>query len=188
LIDLYGRTASGNSHKVRLLLALLGIPYREIDIRLWTAGCDSAPKSDRFRRLTVFGADWGQVPRRFTGRDTVCRTRQANAALAARRTLIRKIGGPPEVICRLCGKVGFGRGGAVQGLNAPLTALPQIRQRDYDRVWGSQGMMQALSANSHNMRDSIAIIQIPTPTISSRRYLANDEPFNRHQDRRFCQS
>jgi glutathione S-transferase len=38
LIDLYGRVTSGNSYKVRLLLALLSIPYRGIEIRLGTAG------------------------------------------------------------------------------------------------------------------------------------------------------
>jgi len=38
LINLYGRITSGNSYKVRLLLALLSIPYRAIDIRLGTAG------------------------------------------------------------------------------------------------------------------------------------------------------
>lgn len=41
LIDLYGRITSGNSYKVRLLLALLCIPYRAIDIRLGTTLCAS---------------------------------------------------------------------------------------------------------------------------------------------------
>jgi glutathione S-transferase len=38
LIDLYGRATSGNSYKVRLLLALLSVPYHGIEIRLGVAG------------------------------------------------------------------------------------------------------------------------------------------------------
>lgn len=38
MIDLYDRATSGNSYKVRLLLALLGVPYHGIDIRLGAAG------------------------------------------------------------------------------------------------------------------------------------------------------
>jgi glutathione S-transferase len=45
LIDLYGRATSGNSYKVRLLLALLGIPYRTIDIRLGAAGRNEVAKT-----------------------------------------------------------------------------------------------------------------------------------------------
>ena len=38
MIQLYGRASSGNAYKVRLLLALLGLPYRDIEVRLGAGG------------------------------------------------------------------------------------------------------------------------------------------------------
>jgi glutathione S-transferase len=38
MIHLYGRAMSGNSYKVRLLMAFLGISFRETEIRLGTGG------------------------------------------------------------------------------------------------------------------------------------------------------
>lgn len=38
MIDLYGRETSGNTYKVRLLMAFLGIRYRQIEIHLGAGG------------------------------------------------------------------------------------------------------------------------------------------------------
>ncbi len=51
---LYAHPLSGNSHKVRLLLALLGLPYEEITVDLSTG----EQHSQRFRELNPLG----QVP------------------------------------------------------------------------------------------------------------------------------
>lgn len=45
MIQLYGRQPSGNSYKERLLMALLRVPYREIEIPLAAGGRNQVDKA-----------------------------------------------------------------------------------------------------------------------------------------------
>jgi glutathione S-transferase len=45
MINLYGRATSGNTYKVRLLMAFLRVPYQEIEIRLGTGGRNQVDQS-----------------------------------------------------------------------------------------------------------------------------------------------
>jgi glutathione S-transferase len=45
MIQLYGRQTSGNSYKARLLLALLDVPYHELEVRLGKGGRNQVDQS-----------------------------------------------------------------------------------------------------------------------------------------------
>jgi glutathione S-transferase len=64
VIQLYGREPSGNSYKARLLMALIGVPYRQIEIRLGAHGKNDV--DDAYRAMNPRG----QVPTLVDG-DTV---------------------------------------------------------------------------------------------------------------------